>query len=896
MNERKAVKRVTRGGGSRLSDEETGGSVRVSVIRKEASDSTTARSAQLDVEEEFLSGMQNGKLGQGVYIQPPYNIRELYDVIERSNAISQCVAAYVTNVVMSGWEAMPIHRDREAIPSELEELKSFISHANSEESLESVVEKVMTDREMVGFGFYEVVRDASGYPAVIRHAPALYTRLCVKHPEVVNFQYTILRGSRNVTVTEGRRFRRFLQLVNGSFVYFKEFGDPRKMDRETGDFEGEPNYKPGRDATEILHDRLMSPDPYGLPRWIPQLPNIIGSREAEEVNMRYFQDNTVPPILLTVANGKLTRQSYKELTDVLHRQEIGKNRQNKIMLIEAVGMQDSMDSKAPNVDIKVDKLADARQSDGLFKEYDASNQAKLRSCWRLPPAIVGQSQDVNFACYDQATEFLSDRGWLYHTEWTPGTKVAVFDHESGDLRFEEPNGGILRYSVTDLSMYAIRTNSVDMLVTPNHQMVYAASYGTAYSMRPIERMVEVHTAYMPTGGAQVTGEDLETVSIPYTTYHGGIAATDAPVSSIPADLLLELVGYVAADGCVIQDGRAVSFGAKKHRKVEAFRALVNKLADCGFRTRETTNSAGTYFAISHKGLGSWFVDNVGVGSRNKRIPSEFYALSPRQSSLLLNSLLFCDGHHDTREGRDNWQYSSTSCLLSDGVQALAVKCGYRTRASVGRVKGFGNSDAPLYRLTLSAAAPTQVKISSSVSRQPYTGTVYCFSVSTGAFVTRRNGKVALQGNTASTSISVAESQVFAPARFKNDELLNKNFINGLRGLRLRTVCLVSRTPAITSPDQIIKAMTALNVMGAMTPRAAQKLANTLLQIEMPEYPNLGETGYEEWMDLPLTLSAKANSPEDSATSHVEQNAKTDSLKDTEDTGDINGRPPKHGQE
>lgn len=124
---------------------------------------------------------------------------------------------------------------------------------------------------------------------------------------------------------------------------------------------------------------------------------MIGSREAEEVNMRYFQDNTVPPMMLLVGNGRLTQQSYRELTRALNEEDVGQRRQNKIMLLEAVGEGDSLDGKNSSIDLKVEKLSDTRQSDGLFKAYDEANMAKVRSAFRLPPITVGMSQDVNFA-------------------------------------------------------------------------------------------------------------------------------------------------------------------------------------------------------------------------------------------------------------------------------------------------------------------------------------------------------------------------------------------------------------------------------------------------------------------------------------------------------------------
>lgn len=522
------------------------GGMRATIFSVQRSDQSTSR--QITYEDEFAAAMT---AGNAQFILPtPYDVSYLFRRISESNMLRQCIDAYTTNTVGTGWETADAIRERKANKNEKKELQSFIDHANSEESLTAVMSAVIRDRESVGFGFLEIIRDAANSPSLFRWASSLITRLCVKIENEVEVKYDIPRGKRLVTVTEFRKFRRFVQIVNGRQRWFKEFGDPRKMDARTGAFENEAQYKPGFDATEILHFRLPSNEPYGEPRWINHLPSIIGSRESEEVNMRYFEDNTIPPMLLTVAGGRLTAPSYQELLKAINT-GMGKDRQHGMMLLEAVGEGDSLDGKASPVTLKLDKLTDARQNDGVFKDYDQANQGKVRSSWRLPPIVVGQSQDVNFA-------------------------------------------------------------------------------------------------------------------------------------------------------------------------------------------------------------------------------------------------------------------------------------------------------------------------------------------------------------TANVSAFVAESQVFAPARAEIDEILNKKIVNGKLGLNMGTVKLVSRTPAITSPDMLIKTMTALNVMGALTPRMAQKLANAVLQVEITPYPAQGEQGYEPWMDKPVAFEMRkgrdANGNEQPDDTHLEQSNKTDLEKDVEETGDVSQRAPKHGEE
>jgi PBSX family phage portal protein len=311
--------------------------------------------------------------------------------------LRQCVAAYVTNIALCGWEVVQASEDTEIDEGERSELQSFIDSANADESLTFLHSKIVEDYEKFGFAFIEVIRDKSRRVSVMRHAKSSLTQVCPKNPDPVLVQYDVLRGARTAYVRELKTFRLFVQVVGGKRTYFKEFGDPRRLDYETGVFDSKENpVSPDKEATELIHFRQNSEDAYGVPRWINQLPSILGSREAEEVNLRYFEDNTVPPMILSVAGGRLTGESFRELKQMLSSEGVGKDRQNRIMLIEAVPERESLDDKG-SVQLRVDKLTDARPSDGLFKDYDESNQAKIRSSFRLPPVAVGLSQDVTFA-------------------------------------------------------------------------------------------------------------------------------------------------------------------------------------------------------------------------------------------------------------------------------------------------------------------------------------------------------------------------------------------------------------------------------------------------------------------------------------------------------------------
>lgn len=331
----------------------------------------------------------------------------MHRLVEESNIIPQCVDAYVTNIASYGYRVIPRREGVEMNQTEVNTLNSWIISANVDESLTAVNIKHVHDYEKYGFAFLEVARTRKGAPSLIRYARASRLRLIKQQEVPVEVKTTIVRGGRRITVVEKKFFRRFAQLRPGGFrtdtnfawIYFKEMGDPRKMNWKTGLYQGERGQ--GRvtkdeEATEIIYDRQEGEGAYGLPRWIGNLPAVMGSRESELVNLRYFEDNTVPPMMLLVSGGRLTRKSFEDMDEVLTKVGIGKDRQNQIMLVEAVAETTGIEDKG-QVDLKLEKLTSSRQSDALFKEYDDGNQNKIQSSFRLPPALLGKAQDVTFA-------------------------------------------------------------------------------------------------------------------------------------------------------------------------------------------------------------------------------------------------------------------------------------------------------------------------------------------------------------------------------------------------------------------------------------------------------------------------------------------------------------------
>lgn len=363
---------------------------RITVINRRRTDDSGTRE---DTEDSIGNGMAIGTLA----MPTPYDIEELCGIFERSNILRQCVDAIVVNTCSYGYRIIKVDEDTPIDEDEKAMLKSFVDSANPEEALETVIGNTIEDMERLGFGFLEVIRADSGAFSHVRYIRSRYVKATAKG-NPTRLVKKMRRGRTIVDVTSNYAFRKYVQTINGNKVYFKEFGDPRKMSYKTGAYEGEDGARVRKNhlATELIHFRQKSDDIYGIPKWVHQMPSILGSREAEECNFQYFEDNMIPAGILTVAGGRLSSASHRDLMNVLSNSGLGRDRQNKLLLLEAVPEKDGLDDSS-NVTIKLEKLTDARPSDSLFREYDRGNQDKARGTWRLPATAVGASQDTTFA-------------------------------------------------------------------------------------------------------------------------------------------------------------------------------------------------------------------------------------------------------------------------------------------------------------------------------------------------------------------------------------------------------------------------------------------------------------------------------------------------------------------
>jgi PBSX family phage portal protein len=335
-------------------------------------------------------------------LRPPFEPLSLARLRELSDILRQCITAMAVNIEGFGWELKRIDdpTEEKKLPrgakKEQERLKNFLKHVNYSENITNLRMKTREDVESTGCGYWEVVRDRVEDISELHILPSHSMRLAASDKSTTQYQQKI-RGSdgKITTITRNRRFRRFVQNTSmNEKIYFKEFGDPRIIGSEDGKVNGK-----GTPAHEVIYFEINCPySTYGQPRWIGQM--------IAKVNYLFFDNKTIPPLVITVSGGAVTQETLDKLDDVFGKDMKGVENFHKALLLEATphSAGDIPGEKVAPVRIEVKPLTEYIAKDALFLEYKKSNRNGVRSTFQLPPIFTGDTTD-----YTKATALMSIR-------------------------------------------------------------------------------------------------------------------------------------------------------------------------------------------------------------------------------------------------------------------------------------------------------------------------------------------------------------------------------------------------------------------------------------------------------------------------------------------------------
>ena len=357
-------------------------------------------------------------------------------------------------------------------------------------------------------------------------------------------------------------------------------------------------------------------------------------------------------------------------------------------------------------------------------------------------------------CYSEDTEVLTDHGFILHDQWKPGMRIACYDPETGFTRWEHPTG--LAEHTWSGPMVRFRNQQTDILVTPNHRMWAAREVRWNATTPHVDRSWHIVEAEKILDEPRSDGWKVRS-DVHFVAQDFG-QTWESPIGPVDAVAWAKFIGYFISEGSasvstcksgefrkdgtpIMRDFRRISLAQKPGPVLQDMK---DTLTDLGLRWTEVTCTRGVKnLVVYNKLLWTWLRDECGEGSWTKRIPQSLMESPQWTRRALYEALMSGDGG---RSG-GSWRYSTVSTTLADQMQLLAIGLGYGASISA-ETRKYRGVDRGIFRVWIRTNITTESRLRpDDVSRVWYEGNIYCFQVPTGIYVTRRNGKIAIQGNT-----------------------------------------------------------------------------------------------------------------------------------------------------
>jgi PBSX family phage portal protein len=362
---------------------------------KRAADTLAVVHPSWELEDEF-SSFYNRLVGGNVILEPTFNPLQLMSLAFRNSTLMQCIHAMEVNIDGTGYTLELKNEDTTDDEKEKDRLEAFFDEPFPGLSFVTIRRKLRVEMEQVGYGFLEVIVNPVGDVIFLRNLDVATVRL-VQYDQPVQVDKEIVRNGETVKAKFWVRERRFVQKIGQKLIYFREYGSTRELDREKGTWGGEGTAAIPLElrASQVLmfivdHDPIS---PYGVPRWINNTPSVLGGRKSEEMNLDFFDSGGLPPAIIFIQGGSLTKPMEEQL---LHYLGGGAKTKNRAAVVAVQSASGSLETPG-KVDVRVERFGDSRQSDSLFQQYEENSEERIRAAFRMPPIFLGKAQDYSFA-------------------------------------------------------------------------------------------------------------------------------------------------------------------------------------------------------------------------------------------------------------------------------------------------------------------------------------------------------------------------------------------------------------------------------------------------------------------------------------------------------------------
>lgn len=333
---------------------------------------------------------------------------------------------------------------------------------------------------------------------------------------------------------------------------------------------------------------------------------------------------------------------------------------------------------------------------------------------KVTPNLVG----VDIGCIDANTEYLTPNGWKCISNFVDGDIILQYDKNDDTASFIKP----INYIIKDCDYFYHFKNSksLDQMLSEEHNMLIWKGYKTkgynTIDIKPLELL----------SLGNKLNKGYYGIKSSFNINNKGIDLTN---DEIRIDIM------VSADG-TLRRNNMIELHFKKQRKIERAIGLLKK-ANIEF-TQYNGNFNDTY--ISFYDLGKFTKDL-----------SKYWNGNLEQLKIVAEECLLWDGHYGYRS-----YYSSTNKNNANVIQFAFSAINIRAGISIVNSKKDNWND--IYVVT-----PTKnniINVTNTINKvKSSDGKKYCFTVPTGYFVARRNGKIFITGNCGMLTIKLKNKEI-----------------------------------------------------------------------------------------------------------------------------------------
>lgn len=363
----------------------------------------------------------------------------------------------------------------------------------------------------------------------------------------------------------------------------------------------------------------------------------------------------------------------------------------------------SLNSQGIPVDVEVRGLAASMGAILL-------QAGRKRLCTKYTRFLIHEVSSVSWGkcCLPNSTEFLTPTGWKTIEEYHKNDVIAMYNPDIDIFQWTVPEK-VFVYDSSPTEFLNLIGRKFSMRVTTNHRI-----FG-------FDRCGKCTAPYR-----FVIGHNKD-ILVPVAA--NGFHESPFKIS----DNMIQLLAWVASEGHFSKDGRIEIYqGDKYPDRLRAIQSLLKSNSIPNKMDLKSVNGDMNHYRFR---IPARYTEPIKRLMANKNDYSNMLKLSKTQSRLFIDTFALGDGH--TEDGYTN--ISQSTQHRADMLQIIALRAGYSALVRPNLMVP-GNFSIRLSDTRCSSLQYMNPKF--EISSEP----VWCFKVSTGAFLVRQNGSPFITGN------------------------------------------------------------------------------------------------------------------------------------------------------